>query len=149
MARETGACSGTRFLGVGDLCLSGMVRARCSDYVLRQRSIRRGAGCAVGFALIPRPITFRFVFVFYDSDKTVPYLHTASLSTTLTCMQMMPASAVIDSEDDEPAGSRGTGTLGGAGASSGLAAIDITTPLEENEIMPEVKPYVVSQAKPC
>lgn len=62
---------------------------------------------------------------------------------------MMPASAVIDSEGDEdqPAGGgRGSGTLGGgAGTSSGLAAIDITTPLEEDEIMPEVKPYVVSQ----
>lgn len=58
---------------------------------------------------------------------------------------MMPASAVIDSEDDEPAGGRGSATLGGAGTSSGLAAIDITTPLEEDEIMPEVKPYVVSQ----
>lgn len=61
-------------------------------------------------------------------------------------MQMMPASAVIDSEDDEPAGGRGGATLGGPGTSSGLAAIDITTPLEEDEIMPEVKPYVVSQA---
>lgn len=59
-------------------------------------------------------------------------------------MQMMPASAVIDSEDDEPAGARVSGTLAGAaGTSSGLAAIDITTPLEEDEIMPEVKPYVV------
>lgn len=58
----------------------------------------------------------------------------------------MPASAVIDSEDDEPAGGGGSGTLGGGGGtSSGLAAIDITTPLEEDEIMPEVKPYVVSE----
>ncbi len=53
-------------------------------------------------------------------------------------------SAIIDSEDDEPAGVGGGGR-GGGGNSSGLAAVDLTTPLEEDEVMPEPKPYVVSQ----
>lgn len=63
---------------------------------------------------------------------------------------MMPASAIVDSDDDEPAGgqrrsTRGKTRGGSVGAtSSGLAAIDITTPLEEDEVMPEAKPYVVS-----
>lgn len=63
---------------------------------------------------------------------------------------MMPASAIIDSEDDdddEPAGSvsRRVSSRGGREKKgAGLAAIDITTPLEEDEVMPEVKPYVVS-----
>ncbi|CAN0186855.1 unnamed protein product [Scytosiphon promiscuus] len=82
------------------------------------------------------------------------------LMTTLRTQtnQMMPASAIIDSEDDEPVARRGSGSSslrrrgvaggskssgGGRGrSSSGLAAIDITTPLEEDEVMPEVKPYV-------
>lgn len=61
--------------------------------------------------------------------------------------QLMPASAIIDS-DDEPAGGgskRNSRGRMGNGSSSGLAAVDITTPLEEDEVMPEVKPYVVSQ----
>lgn len=64
---------------------------------------------------------------------------------------MMPASAIVDSDDDdEPAGgprrsTRDRSRGGSVGAtSSGLAAIDITTPLEEGEVMPEAKPYVVS-----
>ena len=60
--------------------------------------------------------------------------------------QLMPARAVIDSDgDDAPAGGRGRriGTGSFRGASGGLAAIDITTPLGEDEVMPEVKPYVV------
>ncbi|CAM9768696.1 unnamed protein product [Ectocarpus sp. 4 AP-2014] len=65
-------------------------------------------------------------------------------------VEMMPASAIIDSEDDddvdEPAGSgsRGGGQrrVSSRGGRESLAAIDITTPLEEDEVMPEVKPYV-------
>ncbi|CBJ32812.1 Coatomer protein complex,delta sub-unit [Ectocarpus siliculosus] len=65
-------------------------------------------------------------------------------------VEMMPASAIIDSEDDddvdEPAGSgsRGGGRrrISSRGGRESLAAIDITTPLEEDEVMPEVKPYV-------
>ena len=66
----------------------------------------------------------------------------------------MPASAIVDSEDgDEPAGgprrsTRDRSRVGNVGAtSSGLAAIDITTPLEEGEVMPEAKPYVVSRER--
>lgn len=61
----------------------------------------------------------------------------------------MPAAAVLTSEDDDAMvpmrAPRSRSRKGGALAKreSGLAAIDITTPLEEHERMPEVKPYVV------
>lgn len=61
----------------------------------------------------------------------------------------MPARAVKDSDDeydDEPAGSRGRRSRKSTskGAPSGLAAIDITKPLDEGDVLPEIKPYVVS-----
>lgn len=81
------------------------------------------------------------------------------VNTSMNAAQMMPASAILDSEDEGSTAQGGGGNGGGdrrgsarrssgngnaSGLSSGLAAIDITTPLEEDEIMPEVKPYVVS-----
>lgn len=61
----------------------------------------------------------------------------------------MPASAVLTSEEEAPHshGPRVKPSNDGAlfaKHESKLAAIDITTPLEDHERMPEVKPYVVS-----
>ncbi|CAN0535630.1 unnamed protein product, partial [Laminaria digitata] len=69
---------------------------------------------------------------------------------------MMPASAIVnsdDDDDDQPAGgprrsTRDRSRVGSVGATpSGLAAIDITTPLEDGEVMPEAKPYVRQTAE--